>query len=906
MTMLTTAHADDNGQKKSQALWHTVDAGEALVCLDTDAASGLCEDEIRARQARYGPNALEETPPTPLWARFLEQFRSFVVLILIVAAALSFLLGDYIETAAILTIVLLNASLGVIQEARAEAALTSLREMAAPVARVLRAGHYKDVPAQMLVPGDVVVLQPGHYVPADLRLLESVNLRVDESPFTGESLPVTKDALQVLSVNCPLAERANLAYMGTIITYGRGRGVVVATGMETEIGQIAALMQAQVNPPTPLQVSLDELGRRLSYIALALCAMVFVGGVLRNYDWLNMLLVAVSLAIAAVPEGLPAVVTISLALGMREMVRRKAIIRKLPAVETLGATTVICTDKTGTITQNQMRAVHLYVDEARVDVAPGLTDDGAEDRRGVELLLRGALLCNDALLESGGGNAQAVGDPTEVALITAAQEAGLRREAEQQRAPRLNEIPFQSERKRMSTLHQEEDGYRLWCKGAPEVLLGQSDFTWQRGHSVPLTPALREHWEAVLRDFAQEGLRILSVAYRDFDAPPTPLTEEHESGLTFVGLLALVDPARPEVSAAVTAARRAGVRTLMITGDQPLTAQYIARQVGILRPGHGALLGTELEAMHVAELADHLESTDVVARASPAHKVKIVEALQANNHVVAMTGDGVNDAPALKRAEVGVAMGIAGTDVAKEAAEMVLADDNYASIVGAIEQGRVVYDNIRKFVYYLLSCNVAEILVLFIGTLAGWPPVLEAVQLLWLNLITDGAPALALGLEKGDPDILQRPPRQRDEAIIDRFMVTGIVVQSIALTSVTLLAYLLGRGSGAADLTRAETMAFATLSAAELLRAYTARSERRLLLELGLFSNRYMQLAVGLSLLLLLAVIYIPVLQPVFDTVALSSADWAKLLPLILLPSLAAEATKWWQARHDRVAEAVE
>lgn len=895
----------ESNDETSPQEWHTLSAAAVADGLEIESQSGLSGQAVRNRQAAFGFNELRETPPTPLWVRFLEQMQNFVVLILIAAGLLSILLGDYVEAVAIMAIVLLNALLGVLQESRAEAALASLRQLAAPVARVLRDGHHEDIPAREVVPGDVVLLSPGHYVPADMRLVESVNLRVDESPFTGESVPVAKDACCELPADCPLAERVNMAYRGTIVTYGRGHGVVVATGMQTEIGHIADLVQAQPAQPTPLQEKLDELGRNLSFIALGLCGLVFLGGVLRGFDWLDMVLIAVSLAIAAIPEGLPAVVTVSLALGMREMVRRHAIIRKLPAVETLGATTIICTDKTGTVTQNVMTAVRLYADETRIDNGNGSLPTGLADSggalRGLELLLRGGLLCNDARLETAGDNGQPVGDPTEVALVTVAMKAGLQRESEERITPRTDEIPFQSERQRMSTLHQQATGYRLWVKGAPESLLASSDSLWLQRYAVPLTLAFRAHWEEVVREFARDGLRVLAVAYRDFPERPFPLTPKEENHLTLVGLVGLVglaDPARPEVAAAVAAAQRAGVRTLMITGDQPLTARSIAAQAGILNANHDVLIGADIEAMTVADLAGRLEQVDVIARATPAHKVKIVEALQSRGHVVAMTGDGVNDAPALRRAEVGIAMGIAGTDVAKEAAEMVLADDNYASIVAAIEQGRVVYDNIRKFVYYLLSCNVAEILVLFIGTLVGWPPVLAAVQLLWLNLITDGAPALALGLEKGDPDILQRRPRNRAEPIIDRRMTAGIIVQSVALTAVTLFAYTLGQRGSAPDLSLAQTMAFVTLSSAELLRAYTARSERYLLTHLGFFSNPTMQYAVGASFLLLLLVVYVPFLQPIFNTVALGAGDWAKLIPLILLPSLVAEGLKWWQNRH--------
>jgi Ca2+-transporting ATPase len=867
---------------------------------------------VSRRQEAYGPNELRESPPPTLWARLWDQFKSFVVLLLVAASLLSLFLGDYVEAAAILAIVILNAVLGIFQESRAEAALASLRKLSAPAAQVVRGGQHLDVPARQIVPGDVVILTAGQYVPADVRLVASANLRVDESPLTGESVPAEKHSERELLADCPVTERINMAYLGTVVTYGRGLGLVVATGMETEIGRIARLIQAEPVQPTPLQEKLDELGRSLSLIALALCALVFVGGVLRHFNWLDMLLIAVSLAIAAVPEGLPAVVTLSLALGMREMIRRNAIIRRLPAVETLGATTIVCTDKTGTLTQNAMTAVRAYANDTLIDISgQGYTPSGEFTRAGrpltsiehrpFNLLLWGAMLCNDGRLEADeAGHPRPVGDPTEVALLVAAAKAGFRREDEQRLSPRLDEIPFDSARQMMSTFHQYGSSYHLWTKGAPEAVLSRSSNLWRSGETVPLTAALRQHWQDVAHELARDGLRVLAVAHRDSHFKPLRLTPEFETDLTLVGLIGLADPARPEVRPALARAREAGVRTLMVTGDQPLTALRVAQQAGLTHGNPEALRGAEIEALVLPELADRLDHVDVIARATPAHKLKIVEALQSQGHIVAMTGDGVNDAPALRRADVGVAMGLTGTDVAKAAADIVLADDNYASIVAAIEQGRVVYANIRKFVYYLLSCNVAEIAALFIGTLAGWPPVLTAVQLLWLNLITDGAPALALGLEKGEPDIMRRPPRRRTEPIIDRRMIVGIIVQTVVLTAVTLAAYRLGRLRYDIDL--AETMAFVTLSSAELLRAYTARSERHPLWRLGLFTNPYMQYAVGTSVALLLLVVYLPVLQPVFNTTALGVRDWAALAPLIAAPALAAEGLKWLLSLRERVA----
>jgi len=964
--------------------WHSRTIQEVAEALGTDPAAGLTAAEAEARLAKYGPNELAERPRPGFWQLLLEQFNNFLVIILLVSAVVSLLLGQMTEAGAIMTIVVLNAVLGVVQEGKAEEALAALKKMAAPYAHVLRDGHRVTIPARELAPGDVVFLEAGNYVPADLRLIESVNLKIDEASLTGESVPVEKMAGVRLSEDVSLGDRVNSASMGTTVTYGRGAGIVTATGMQTQMGIIAEMIQSYEPEPTPLQRRLDQLGKWLGWGSLAICGIVFVEALIRGTNIsvltsqglapylvqtkqqiVDLFVVAVSLAIAAVPEGLPAVVTICLALGMREMVRRNALIRRLPAVETLGSATVICSDKTGTLTQNEMMAVRLYVANLRLDVSgEGYQPKGEFDHYGepadphdnaeIITLLTGGLLCSDAQLEPpslpltppvGGEDTGAaindrhknpltppvggegegyrmVGDPTEGALVVAAAKAGLWRDDVEKRLPRVAEVPFDSERKRMSTIHRVDGspplaggaggdapplvggaggGYIAYVKGAPDVMLPFCNAILEGGVDVSLTPGRRQHIENINRDLGRAGLRVLAVARRHLDELPAEVSAETtERDLTLVGLVAMTDPARPEVRLAVEKARRAGIRTMMITGDYLDTARAIAHEVGLLRPNGEALTGVELNDISDEQLAERIEDVDVFARVSPRHKVRIIEALKARDHVVAMTGDGVNDAPALKRADIGVAMGITGTDVSKETADMVLTDDNYASIVSAVEQGRIIYSNIRKFVYYLISCNLAEIMVIFLATLASRSQPLTAIQLLWLNLLTDGAPALALGMESGDPDIMEQPPRPVREPIINRFMVVGTIVQTIAITVVVLTAYFLGLAWEPSNSLLAQTMAFVMLSASELVRAYTARSERTSLFFLGVFSNKYMQYAVLLSIVLLLSVVYIPFLQPIFGTVPLRVQEWTVVLPLLFVPAIAAEITKAIVRLHAR------
>ncbi len=978
--------AGDQTDELETDRWYSLGPDEVLQQLATPPDQGLSTEEVAKRLQQYGFNQLVEAPRPTFLQLLWGQFNNFIVMLLIVASLVSALLGEWIDASVIMSIVVLNAVLGIIQERRAEEALAALKTMAAREAQVLRNGSRHAVPARELVPGDIVFIESGNYIPADLRLIEAVNLRLEEAALTGESVPVQKDASIRLEANVPLGDRKNTVFMGTLVNYGRGRGVVISTGMRTQIGLIATMLQSVDEEETPLQKRLDQLGKTLGYVALALCGMVFLVAILRGTD-LSLLtapdggllayldhakeqivetfLLAVGLAIAAVPEGLPAVVTITLALGMREMIRRHALIRRLASVETLGSTTVICSDKTGTLTQNEMTVTRVWANGRSLEVSSdGRTLGGGflQNNQPVDLVDFQAIMTtlwvgalnNDAEMEISGEAANGhptyrlVGDPTEGALLVAAAKAGALPRPLNQSYPRVAEVPFDSARKRMITIHHIKQpdprdispfdgdakrytGYVVAVKGAPDIVLNLcSRFQRMDDSSAELNEARRREILAANDDMTRDALRVLGVAYKVVQEVPDvddPLSIEKD--LIFVGLVGMIDPPRSEVTPALQTASKAGIRTIMITGDYPNTARAIAESIGLMRPGHKVLTGKDLDATTDDALRLEVQRTDVFARVSPEHKMRIVDALQKNQEVVAMTGDGVNDAPAIKRADIGVAMGITGTDVAKETADMVLTDDNYASIVAAVEQGRIIYDNIRKFVFFLLSSNVAEIMIIFLATLAGLPSPLTVIQLLWLNLITDGAPALALAMEKGDPAIMDRKPRPTDEPIINRSMQIGITIQTITQTSATLIAFTFGliwtlSAAGAmpvganplavllsfdwstVDVQTAETMAFATLSFCELFRAYTVRSERSSLFRIGVFSNRYMQVAVGISVTLLLLVINVPFLQPIFNTHFMSPREWGMVLGLALVPAVSEEITKAYLRRRDRAVASVQ
>lgn len=796
---------------------------EALAELDTNIETGLSTVEVQQRQAKYGRNILPTGEGTNWVQLIVGQFTDLMVIILIVAAVISFFLGDAKDVVVILAIVILNAALGIYQEYRAEQALAALSALQVPLVRVRRDGEVHQISAEELVPGDIVILQEGDRVPADGRLVESVNLQIDESALTGESVPVEKTSAPLPgNGNVALGDRVNMGYLGTAVNYGRGTLAVSRIGLQTELGNIAAMLLQVEEGITPLQRRLNQLGKTLAVGAGIIVAIVFVAGILRGIPLADMFLTSISLAVAAVPEGLPALITISLSLGAARMVRRNALIRRLPAVETLGSVTVICSDKTGTLTKNEMTATsialphhpHLsitgigYSPEGQIQVDDGTLQTITFNPNGkndpvVMRVMEALALSTNAHLEKNGGNKNitVVGDTTEGALMVAAQKAGFTREELEKELPRVAELPFSSERKAMTTIHEVvsptakelfPSRYVSITKGAPDQLVKWASHEIGPDGPIPLTEARRAVWMQEIDQMAAKGLRVLGIADRPINEVPEEITPEIERELHLLALVGILDPARPEAKEAVRKAREAGIRSVMITGDHALTAEAIARDLGILNEGEKAITGTQIDTMSEAELAEALKKTSVFARVSPQHKLRLVQILQSQGQIVAMTGDGVNDAPALKQADIGVAMGITGTDVSKGAAEMVLTDDNFASIVNAIEEGRVIYDNIRKFIKYLLSSNVGEILVMFVALLAGLKIPLLAIQILWVNLVTDGLPAIAMGFEPGEEGVMKRKPRPPSESIFAGGMDRHIIWVSILLTIITLTAYIVG------------------------------------------------------------------------------------------------------------------
>lgn len=872
---------------------------EVLQKLNTDQ-NGLQAEEANERRKKYGLNALAEKKGRSLFEKILAQFSDFLIVILLVSALISALMGEVLDALLIIMIVFINAIFGLLQENKADKALEALAQMSAPKAKVLRNSKREYLSAKELVPGDIVILETGDSIPADLRLLETTNLEIQEAALTGESVASVKDAGFSGDDKTQLADRKNMAYMSTIVTYGRGIGVVVFTGMETEVGKIASAISTVDTSPTPLQIKLDSLGKKLGLGIIIISVLVFLTGLLRGLESpLELFMTAISLAVAAIPEGLPAVVTIVLALGMTRMSQKNAVIRKLLAVETLGTTTVICSDKTGTLTENQMTVVKIILPQGIVAVTGnGYNPEGefkvleGKDAGLNELLLAG-LLCNDSELVQNDDQYEIIGDPTEGSLVVAAAKNNLFKEELSHKYPRLLELPFDSNRKRMSTLINYHNTNRLLVKGAPDEMLKVTDQILINGKSIPLTEDLRHYFLKANESLADSALRILALAYKDLPSLPDKLDVFDESSLTFLGLMAMIDPPREEAKEAIKECQAAGITPKMITGDYPKTALAIARQIGLADDNNQVLTGTELSELSDDDLQATVENVNIYARVSPEHKVRIVNALKANGHIVAMTGDGVNDAMALKKADIGISMGITGTDVAKQTADMVLMDDNFASIVGAVKEGRIIYANIRKFVYFLLSCNFAEVLVIFISMLVGWPVPLLPIQLLWVNVLTDAFPALALGVEAGESDIMKRKPRSPIEPLLDRKLWRLVVIQALVVTTTTLLAFYIGLNTPAPNsLALGRTMAFLTLINGELLRAFSSRSEQISLIKLGLFSNKVMLLAILGSILLLLPVLFIPTLAEAFSLVSLSTSQWLWGLSLGLLPLVTGEIQK--------------
>lgn len=858
--------------------------------LGVDPQKGLSSEEAKERLEQYGPNELAERKRRTILQMFLSQFTDFLIIILLAAAAISIVVGEAVDAILIMIIVVLNATLSTIQEAKAEKSLQLLKKMAAPSARVLRDGIIQTVPSREIVPGDVVILEAGNYVPADGRLIESVNLSVSEAALTGESQPVEKSTEAIDEPNLPIGDRTNMVYSGTIVSRGRGRAIVTTTGNETEIGKIAKMLTEMEEEETPLQKNLEKLGKQIGLIILAICAIVFTVGILEGNPILEMFLTAVSLAVAAVPEGLPAVVTIVLALGMYNMVKRHAIIRRLQAVEALGSVNVICSDKTGTLTKNEMTVVMYYIHpENWLKHGPS-----SQIPDTLKEALVGTALCNDAFVTFKDGTKATSGDPTEIALALAAWDFGLKKPELEERMPRVHEIPFDSDRKMMTTVHRKENTFVSYTKGAPDVVLSRcSRYVSPSGEIREMMEKDREQILQANQQMAQDGLRVLAVAYKDVEEGRY---ENLEQDMIFLALIGMIDPPRPEVKEALEKCKTAGIKVIMITGDHKATAQTIAKEIGILDPAGKTLTGSELIEMDVDELAEVVEDVKVYARVSPSDKLKIVEALKKKGKIVAMTGDGVNDAPALKRADIGVAMGITGTDVSKDAADMVLTDDNFASIVAAVEEGRKIFDNIRKVVYYLLSCNISEVATIFISILLRLPLPLVPVQILWMNLVTDGLPALALGVEPAEPDVMTRPPRDPKEGIMSRDVIKKIFIGGLLLSVLTLFVY--GWALMEHDEIRLlRTMVFFTLSTGQLFHAFNSKSLKHSLFKVGIRNNPRLILANVVSFLLLLAVIYVPGLQNVFGTTTLAGHQLLVSLIAAFMIVPLFELVKWFDRR---------
>jgi Ca2+-transporting ATPase len=876
--------------------WHSLAIRNVISELGSDL-SGLREEEARSRLGQFGYNELEREKKPSSVAVFLRQFKNVLVIILLAAALISFALGETVDAAVILGIVFAVSLLGFFQEYRAERALEALKRMAALTATVIRGGVESEIPARELVPGDIVVLSVGDKGPADLRLIEAVNLRVDESALTGESVPSEK-GIDPVPKDAPLAERLCVVYAGTVVSYGRGKGVVFSTGQQTEFGKIASMMRAAPKVKTPLELRIERVGRLLGTIMVLVAVLVMLLGLARGSPLLEMFLWAVSLAVAAVPEALPAVVTGGLAIGVRRMAKRNAIVRRLPAVETLGSTTVICSDKTGTMTKGQMtvRRIHLGEDSYEVtgagyeprgeilrDGTPSVNDD-------IALIAKVAVLCNDA--SSNATNAlKIVGDPTEVALLVVAAKAGEREEKLRSAYPRVFEVPFTSERKRMTTVHNTPDGQLLYCmKGALEAVLPSCEAAYFQGRHVRIDEGTVRRIHSVGEQMAKDALRVLAFAYK---TPPEELQALEESGsergLVFLGLMGLMDPPREEVKDAVQKCYDAGIKVVMITGDHKGTAQAVAEELGLLSSGGRILTGTELDSLGPQEFDQVVEDVVVYARVSPEHKLRIVRALKGKGHIVAMTGDGVNDAPALKNADIGVAMGVTGTDVTKEAADVVLADDNFASIVAAVEEGRAIFDNIRKYLTFLLSANTGELLIMLSAGLLGYPLPLVPVQILFVNLATDGLPALALGIDPPMQDLMHRPPRDPKLSIFAglKGWIAGIAVL-LSLAMMGLFAYSLMSGS----LAEARSLVFASIILFELTFVFSCRSQSQTILSLGLTSNKYLVAAVLSQLMLLLLILYTPSIASLFEVSPIAFGNWSTVIAAGISGFIFAETTK--------------
>lgn len=884
--------------------YYNLPVEEVLQQFKVSSETGLSDDEVKGRLTQYGPNQLESQKQKTLLMIFLEQFKSIMVVILLIAAVVSGVIGvmegeGLVEAFVILAILVINAVIGTVQEKKAQSSLEALNKMSAPHSKVLRGGQVTEISSTEIVPGDIVVLDTGDIIPADLRLIEAVNMKVQESALTGESVPVDKSGDVLEMKELPLGDRDNMAFSTSTITYGRGKGVVVGTGMETEVGKIAHMLQHTQDTETPMNKRLGQLGKVLGYVALGICAFIFLIGILYGNNWLEMLMMAVSLAVAAIPEGLQIVSTIVLAIGVQRLVKLNAIVRTLPSVETLGSTTVICSDKTGTLTQNKMTVVEGWAGGNRIDFRnPPLPEELDHDER---MLLLSSLLCTDAhLKKSPDGKHETAGDPTEIAIVDIGLDLKMDKNELDGRFTRVNEVPFDSERKRMSTINRmEEEQLRINLKGGLDEVLDITTHILVHGKVRPITGEDKETLKEENLRMAQSALRVLAVAYKDIDTLPAEVNVDTvEKDLVFIGLLGMIDPARPEVLEAVNKCRTAGIRPVMITGDHKVTAVAIADEIGIYGEGDKAVTGPDLEEMDDEALYQNVGSYSVYARVAPEHKVRIVKAWQSHGDIVAMTGDGVNDAPALKQADIGVSMGIVGTEVAKEASDVILTDDNFATIVKAVEEGRRIYDNILKVIQFLLSANVGEVLLIFIASIINIGNPLTPILILWINLVTDSLPALALSMDPAGRDIMTRKPRDPRQGFFTKGMVWRIGYQGATIGLISLVAYIIGFHDGGQIL--GQTMAFAVLGFSQLFHVRNLHSNINSSFRTSVFSNKSLLGAIFLSALLLFAVLVIPGVMDIFGVTAMDTTHWLYVGVLSLVPIVVVELVKLMKINHTK------